>query len=102
MANLCKITVVKCSLQEDLIQEYHCHAPVAPCPMFQEGQVFYGTTTKLPEGFCAWAYADIARDLALTAYDEKMLTTKITCCTSGFHNVYFKIEAVEKENSIEN
>lgn len=95
MANLCKITVVKCSLQEDLISEFHAHTEIKHCPIFSRGQEFYGTTTQLPKGFCAWAYADIAKDLALVAYDESGQTTKITCCTSGFHNVYFKLEAVD-------
>lgn len=94
MANRCRITVVKCSLQEDLISAFHSHAPIAHCPNFKVGQEFEATTTKLPTGFCAWAYADIARDLALVAYDPTMKTSKITCCTSGYHNVYFHIEAI--------
>lgn len=94
MANRCKITVVKCSLQADLIERFHSHAPVPHCPQFKVGQEFYATTTQLPEGFCAWAYGDISRDLALVAYDSTAQTTKVTCCTSGFHNVYFFIEPV--------
>lgn len=96
MANRCKITVVKCSLQEDLIAKYHSESPVPYCPQFKEGQEFYATTTQLPEGFCAWAFGDISRDLALVAYDLTKQTTKVVCCTSAFHNVYFYIEPVEE------
>lgn len=99
MPNRCKITVIKCSLQSDLIEKFHNHAPVPLCPQFREGQEFYATTTQLPEGFCAWAFGDISRDLALVAYDRSGKTTKVTCCTSGFHNVYFYMEAIgETEN----
>lgn len=97
MANTCKITVLKKSLQKDLIDQ-HSGQPVDYCRQFEVGQEFYATTTQLPENFCAWAFDDIAKDLALVAYDPTGNTTKVTCCTSGFHNVYFYIEAVKEKS----
>lgn len=100
MPNRCKITVIKCSLQEDLIERFHGHVPVPFCPQFREGQEFYATTTQLPDDFCAWAFGDISRDLALVAYDCSGKTSKVTCCTSGFHNVYFYIEAIGETGNV--
>ena len=97
MPNQCKITVIKKTLQNDLIEKYHSHAPVGLCPCLEEGQEYYCTTNKLPEGFCAWAFGDISREIALVAYDETANTKKVTCCTSGYHNVYFYIEPVKTE-----
>lgn len=91
MANRVKITVLKKTLQRDLIEKY-AENPVEPCTEFEEGQTFCCTTTELPENFCAWAFGDISREVALVAYDLTRQTTKVTCCTSGFHNVYFYIE----------
>ena len=95
MPNKCRITVLRKTLQKDLVEKYFGH-PVDYCQQFEVGQEFYATTTQLPQGFCAWAFDDIAKDLALVAYDPTGKTTKVTCCTSGLHNVYFYIEAVEE------
>ncbi len=94
MANKCKITVIKKTLQTDLIEKFHKGNPIDYCTQFDEGDVFYATTNDLPEKFCAWAFGDISREIALVAYDESKKTTKVTCCTSGYHNVYFYIEPV--------
>lgn len=94
MVNKCKITVLKKSLQMDLANQYFGQ-PVDYCQQFDVGEEFYATTTQLPKKFCAWAFSDIAKDLALVAYDPTGKTTKVTCCTSGLHNVYFYIEAAK-------
>ena len=52
--NKVKITVLKTSLDEELAAEYGVEG-LGPCPMLQEGQVFYADYAK-PEGLCdeAW------------------------------------------------
>ncbi len=95
MANKCKITCIKKTLQTELIAQYHKGDPIVPCTQFEVGDVYYATTTELPDGFCAWAFGDISREIALVAYDETQKTSKVTCCTSGYHNVYFYIEPTD-------
>lgn len=96
MSNQVKITVLKKTIQEDLFsyRQNPGDPPVASCPHFEVGQSFVCTTNNLPVGFCAWAFGDIAKDFALVAYDSTKTAIKITCCTSGLHNVYFRIEAI--------
>lgn len=97
MANRVKITVIKKTLQSELIEKFHHGGPINYCTQFEVGDEFYCTTTKLPENFCAWAFGDISREIALVAYDPAGKTNKVTCCTSGYHNVYFYIESAGKE-----
>lgn len=49
-----KITVLKTTLDEELVKEYGAEGLKA-CPMLKAGQVFYADYAK-PEGFCdeAW------------------------------------------------
>ncbi len=92
MANRVKITVIKKSLQVDLMEKYNMQQ-VKLCDQFEIGDEFIcENTNHLPLNFCAWAFADIAREISLVAYDLTRKTTKVSCCTSGFHNVYFYIE----------
>ncbi len=92
MANRVKITCIKKTLQEDLMATYN-KPDVKYCDQFEIGDTFYcENTNHLPANFCAWAFADLAREISLVAYDATRETTKVSCCTSGFHNVYFYIE----------
>lgn len=100
-----KITVMKRIANQDLAKEYrkaeyNRRYPV-PCNQFEDGQEFIledmGTP---PQGFCAWAWVDIHRDIVRVMSGGsngalKQEGTTITCCTDGFRPVVFKIERVD-------
>ncbi|MCP4543536.1 MAG: TIGR04076 family protein [Chloroflexi bacterium] len=94
-----KITVVKRTIFQDVADKY---APreFTPCGVFQDGQEFIIDSDIVPpEGFCAWAYADIHKYIMLVRLDGnprlKHEGTAIACCTDGFRPVVFKIERIE-------
>jgi uncharacterized repeat protein (TIGR04076 family) len=83
-----KVTVLRRMSNPDLIEAYE-HETVAPCPRFEDGQTFVIEDWEtLPKGFCAWAWADLGKKIALA---EK-LGVVIACCTDGFRPVVFEIE----------
>ncbi|MHA2362582.1 MAG: TIGR04076 family protein [Candidatus Hodarchaeales archaeon] len=103
--NDCKITVIKRTLNQEIIKEYlkDKYQEMKQCERFKDGQEFLITKEKRfqpPENFCEWAWADIRHDLLTLAYggdisfmkDEK---TNIVGCTDWFRPVYFKIERME-------
>jgi len=72
----------------DLIEAYE-HQTVAPCPQFEDGQVFVVEDwDKPPQGFCEWAWADLAQKMNLA----KQLGVVVACCTDGFRPVVFEID----------
>lgn len=98
-----KITVLKRTINEDLIREY-LESPQehpGPCEWLSEGQEFIVNQVWLPpEGFCAWAWADIRRDILTVAGGGKFPGMKragliITGCSDWFRPVYFRVETVE-------
>jgi len=100
-----KITVVKKLNTNDLYGE-NPPAPldknrVPECSVFSEGQEFVlDSLLVCPPGFCAWAYADIQRDLMHILWGGDCPYTKkkgvaIACCTDGLRPVIFKIERIE-------
>lgn len=103
-----KITVLKRMANPDLIAEYagdkvREERLVSPqCGLFTDGQEFtLSDASELPEGFCAWAWADIHREiLAMSAGGSltpwlKESGVAIACCSDGFRPVVFKIETAE-------
>jgi len=97
-----KITVLKRTLHQDVIGEY-APGDMSPCHIFQDGQEFIiDRDTTPPEGFCAWAYADIHRYIVLIRHDGnprlKHKGTAIACCTDGFRPVVFKIARIEEQS----
>jgi uncharacterized repeat protein (TIGR04076 family) len=69
------------------------------CPKFTEGQEFLVEQCgEMPEGFCAWAWRDLYKDLSVLQYggnfpwvhDGEM----ITCCTDGIRPVSFKLTRI--------
>jgi uncharacterized repeat protein (TIGR04076 family) len=97
-----KITVLRTSVNRDLV-ELHVDRERArtlgPCDVLKEGQEFVTDVIGgMPEGFCAWAWADLYK--VLVAYmaggDFGEWThedgTMIACCTDGERPVYFKLE----------
>jgi len=101
---LCKITVVKKMINDDLVKSY-CEDSVSSCPRFKEGQEFI-TELEKPEGFCDWAWNDILKMVMVLLTggnfskdifggwmkDDK---TMIACCTDGIRPVVFKLERIE-------
>ncbi len=95
----CKITVLKRTIHQDLIDEYRTTGMVL-CEHVEEGQEFIVESPfSPPEGFCSWAWADLRGDIMGVMLGAKRPWTKsdvaITCCTDGYRPVIFKIERVE-------
>ncbi|MFX0072378.1 MAG: TIGR04076 family protein [Candidatus Hermodarchaeota archaeon] len=100
----CKITIVKRTLNKDLIEKYIVdeYKDMGPCDRFQNGQEFIidPTTLTIPENFCEWAWADIRKDIITIASGGKLTWFKnpnitIVGCTDWFRPVYFRIERME-------
>lgn len=105
----CKITVLKCNLCMDLIEnyleeEYHARGP---CEIFKEGQEFlfndYDALAGVPEGFCPSAWADIRQDIYTVMVGGnspgfKTQGTVVSGCTDWFRPVIFKIERIEEKS----
>ena len=102
---LCKITVLKRTFNQDLIDEYlkEEYKPHGPCECFEEGQEFIINPFQVPKEFhdrCPWAWADIYKELLSVAYGANMVGLKqsgvtITGCTDWFRPVIFKIERLK-------
>lgn len=91
-----KITVEKRLSNEGLIEKYGVGVELL-CGAVEEGQEFIVKDLKMPEGFCAWAWADIQRDVVALALGGNFPWIKdegvtISCCTDGFRPVVFKLE----------
>jgi uncharacterized repeat protein (TIGR04076 family) len=103
----CRITVLKRTVNEDLIEEYleEEHKDRGPCEFFKEGQKFIIDPWVVPEEFCAccsWAWADIRKDILTVAIGGNMpgirpRGTLITGCRDWFRPVIFKVERIEAE-----
>lgn len=103
----CKITVVKRTINQDLIDEYideKYRNHMKPCENLKDNQEFIleGETTLShpPADFCAWAWADIRKDILTIAVGGdmpglKQQGTVITGCTDWFRPVIFKVERIE-------
>jgi uncharacterized repeat protein (TIGR04076 family) len=102
MISDCRITVVKRTLQDDLVDEYlsSTREGLERCPAFEDGQEFVveGFPMK-PEGFCDWAWATIHKDVVAMMFGGdypwiEQPGTAITCCTDGLRPVIFKVERI--------
>lgn len=100
----CKITVLKRTLNKDLIDEYieDQYKDIKPCEVFKDGQqmIIDPNTAKVPEGFCDWAWADIRKDIITIAAGGNIIGMKkkgtvITGCSDWFRPVIFKVERIE-------
>lgn len=98
----CKITVLKRTLNQDLAAEYlDITGELIACDHFHEGQEFIvDHVFRMPEGFCAWAWADIRADIltVMVGGDPPWLKQQgiqITGCTDWFRPVIFKVERIE-------
>ena len=106
MMKRCKLTVLKTTLQEELAEEYGV-PDLGPCPLMQEGQVFYTGYAK-PEGFCDEAWKAIYQYVFALAHgaeggwyyndwiDPKHRGVAICSCNDGLRPVILKVERVEE------
>ncbi|MCP3899055.1 MAG: TIGR04076 family protein [Desulfobacteraceae bacterium] len=100
----CKITVIKRSLNQDIIDGYMKEEMRNSnmCEVLKEGDEFFVYSEfHAPENFCQWAWADIRNDIIAVIngvqhpwFKEKGIT--ISGCTDWFKPVLFKIEKIIK------
>jgi uncharacterized repeat protein (TIGR04076 family) len=99
----CKITVLKRTINRDLIDEYSSNTSESfgLCDRYEDGQEFLleGFPEK-PEGFCDWAWTDIHRDVVALMIGGnfswmRLPGTAVSCCTDGLRPVIFKVERIE-------
>jgi uncharacterized repeat protein (TIGR04076 family) len=102
----CKITVLKRTVNHDLIREYLEGEDKSTgfCECFHDGQEFIlkseADFQQVPQDFCDWAWADIRRDILTVAFGGNMPGMKqkgtlVTGCTDWFRPVIFKVERME-------
>ena len=98
----CKITVLKVTINQDLVEEYlDVGDDYGACTRFQVGQEFVVEHPfQAPDDFCLWAWADIRKEiLALSVGADKpwlkQRGVEIVGCTDWYRPVYFKIEAIK-------
>jgi len=101
-----KITVIKKLNYKDLYGE---NPPCAlnesnfepECSLLSVGQEFIiSGADSYPPGFCAWAFAQISRDIVHLFFGGDYSEFKdkgvvISCCTDGLRPVIFKLERIE-------
>ena len=104
-----RITVLKRTADVDLIEEYmgeevkEDRLAAPKCDHFEDGQEFIlDDLAKVPEGFCAWAWSDMYKEILSIATGGDMRPwvkypgTAIACCTDGLNPVVFHIEPIEE------
>ena len=100
--NKVKITVLKTTLDKELVQEYGVPG-LGPCPMLKAGQVFYADYAR-PEGLCDEAWKAIYQYVFALAHGtgEGLFYfgdwidkpgVAICSCNDGLRPVIFKLEA---------
>ena len=98
----CRITVMKVSRYDDLIEKYE--NPIEHACDMKEGQVFIANGWERPEGFCLSAWESISPFLLALShgggnfYDGWMKDPKsaMISCNDGFRPVSFLIEALDE------
>jgi uncharacterized repeat protein (TIGR04076 family) len=95
----CKITVLKRTLNQDLVDEYMDDpGDFGPCPSYHDGQEFVlESPFDVPEGFCPSAWASICNDILAIATGSNppwmnRPGTTIAGCSDWFRPVIFKVE----------
>jgi uncharacterized repeat protein (TIGR04076 family) len=95
-----RVTVLKRTLNQDLIDEYldEAYTGIGPCDCFSDGQeIAIEDYSAVPEGFCPSAWADIRQDILCVAMGAdipgiRKPGTVITSCHDWFRPVLFKVE----------
>lgn len=97
---VCKITVIKITVNEDIIKEYleEQYHNITPCNKLKLGDEYFVTDLTLPPvGFCEWAWADIKKDILIVASGGnppgmRKKGSVIAGCTDWLRPVSFLIE----------
>jgi uncharacterized repeat protein (TIGR04076 family) len=95
-----RVTVLKRTINQDLIDEYleDAYKGMGPCECFEEGQeIVIDDYSVVPNGFCPSAWADIRKDILTIAMGAdipgiKQHGTVIASCADWFRPVLFKVE----------
>ena len=101
----CKVTVIRRSLDKELISEYldPKYGDTGPCDLFSDGQEFIiDKLWEAPEGFCQSAWADIRHEIMRVATGGDMPGMRqpgveIASCHDWFRPVIFQIERIEQD-----
>lgn len=105
-----KITVLKTTFDKELASQYGVDG-LGPCPMLNQGQVFYADYAK-PEGLCDEAWKAIYQYVFALAHGAekdlfyygdwiKIPGTAICSCNDGLRPVIFKLEATDTPSEID-
>jgi uncharacterized repeat protein (TIGR04076 family) len=103
----CKITVLKRTLNEDLMNAFleDAYQDRGPCEVFEDGQELffegYSLLEKVPEGFCPSAWADIRQDVFTLLVGGDIPGMKepgvtISGCHDWFRPVLFRIQRIDQ------
>lgn len=103
----CKITVLKRTLNQDLIDEFmeEEYQGTGKCNRFKEGEEFLVDPIDVPEEFysrCPWAWADIRKEILTVAMGADVPGVKqpgviLAGCSDWCRPVIFKVERVVDE-----
>lgn len=100
-----KITIVKTEFNAEFAKQVDTaiEGAYGPCPIFNEGQTFIvDNLDETPKGFCAWAWADIQRDVAMLFFGArpsprlKNEFSMYSSCDQGIRPVVFLLERIDK------
>ncbi len=106
MTKNCKLTILKTTVQEDLMKEYGVPTLTA-CTAMHEGQVFYTDKHRKPDGFCDEAWKAIYQYVFALCHgvdvwytenwiDKKHKNVAICSCNDGLRPVIIKVEAIDE------
>lgn len=106
MFHKCKVTVIKRTSNMELVHSY-MKSPdnFKVCDRVKDNQEFIITNPyEMPEGICAYAWADIRPQILAIASGGtfeflKEKNTAVATCTDLFRPVIFKIEKIDESNS---
>lgn len=99
-----KVTIVKTEFYPEFAAEVNqdVEGEFGHCPFFEVGQVFIiKSIDEIPPKFCAWAWADIERDIAIILFGGnpkpvlKNPNSMYSCCDEGLRPVIFKLERIK-------
>ena len=98
----CKITVMKMSCYEDLIEKYE--NPISHACDMKVGQVFIANGWEKPDGMCQRAWDSMSAFVMALSYGAedfydgwmKNKKSAMISCNDGFRPVSFLIEAISE------
>jgi uncharacterized repeat protein (TIGR04076 family) len=102
MFSKCRVTVVKRAFDRQLVEDHLANPEnFSVCSLVEDGQEFIvNSPFEMPEGLCAWAWADI-RPFILTMASGgnfgfmKDKNSALAMCTDPLRPVIFKITRIQ-------